>query len=94
MSVITTKQLRENMPKVVHDLQQGKSVQLSYRHKVIGVLEPVKVQDGALRRGSAQAVQRFLRAANFGIIPSKLQNSRLSVKEQIAQLRSRDLSSR
>ena len=41
MSTITTKQLRDGMAQVVRDLQNGKSVQLSYRHKIIGVLQPV-----------------------------------------------------
>lgn len=91
MSTITTKQLRENMSQVIDDLRKGKSVQLSYRHKIIGVLQPIQAKPIAQRQGSAPAVKQFLNSADFGFIPTKLQNSSRSFKQEIADLRKQDL---
>ena len=94
MSTITTKQLRENMAKIVSGLQQGESVQLSYRHKIIGVLQPIEAKPVPQRQGSAIAIQHFLNKANFGSIPPKLRQSKRSFKQEVADLRSRDLTSK
>ncbi len=82
------------MPQVVRDLQNGKPIQLSYRHKVIGVLQPAQAVAMPLKRGSFTAIQSFLAAADFGPIPIGLQTSKLSIKQQLAKLRARDLSSK
>lgn len=92
MTTITTKQLRENMGRVIQDLQKGKAVQLSYRHKVIGSLQPVTFAGMPSRRGSARSVQNFLNIVDFGPTSEKLKNSDISIKDQLAKLRSRDLS--
>ena len=58
MSIISTKQLRENMPQVIYDLRQGESIQLSYRHSVIGVLQPIQLAEklqGVVRRRPVKA---------------------------------------
>ena len=94
MSTITTKQLRDGMAQVVRDLQNGKSVQLSYRHRVIGILQPVDEPAKAQRRGSSDAVQQFLIAATFGPIPKALRTSSKSFKQEVAELRDGDLASR
>jgi antitoxin (DNA-binding transcriptional repressor) of toxin-antitoxin stability system len=94
MSTITTKQLRENMPQVVRDLQKGKPIQLSYRHKIIGVLQPAQAIATPLRRGSFTAIQSFLESADFGPIPIDLQTPSLNIKQQIAKLRTHDLDSK
>lgn len=88
---ITTKQLREQMHQVVRDLAAGKSIRLTYRHKIIGVLQPANPQPIPLRRGSAGAIQNFLHTSSFGPIPSELKNSKLSTKQQMANLRDLDL---
>jgi hypothetical protein len=82
------------MAQVIRDLQQGKPVQLSYRHRIIGVLHPTQPQPVPIRRGSAQAIQNFLKFADFGLIPTKLKESGTTIKQQIADLRSRDLNSK
>lgn len=94
MATITTKQLRNDMAQVVRDLQNGKSIQLSYRHKVIGVLQPVGESPKALRRGSSNAVQQFLDVATFGSIPKRLQTSSKSFKQEISEFRDHDLASK
>jgi antitoxin (DNA-binding transcriptional repressor) of toxin-antitoxin stability system len=94
MSTITTKQLRDDMANVVRELQKGKSVQLSYRHKVIGTLQPAARPGAAMRRGSAGAVQRFLSTSPFRGAPQRLQASTKSFKQEIAELRDNDLASR
>jgi antitoxin (DNA-binding transcriptional repressor) of toxin-antitoxin stability system len=91
MSTITTKQLRENMAQVISDLETGKSVQLSYRHRIIGVLRPVRFAKKPLRRGSSEAILSTLKSINLGPTASKLQNSSKSIKEEIGALRERDL---
>ena len=91
MSIITTKQLRENMSEIMSDLKNGKSVQLSYRRKIIGVLRPVQPAAVPLRRGSAAAVRNFLSTNDFGRIPRNLRASDLSFKQQMKELRRRDL---
>lgn len=91
MSIITTKQLRENMPQVVRNLQMGQPVQLSYRHRVIGTIQPVQLVTMPLRRGSAKAVQAFLESASFGHIPHQLRESTTTFKDQVSELRSHKL---
>ena len=90
-TIINTKQLRENMHQVVRDLAAGKSIQLTYRHRVIGVLQPANAHPVPLHRGSAGAIQNYLHTASFGPIPAALKDSELSAKQQIAKLRARDL---
>ncbi len=82
------------MAQIVQDLQNGAKVQLSYRHKIIGVLEPVAAEPAPERRGSASAIQRFLNSADFGTVPSVLRQSDLSFKQELADLRERDISSK
>jgi len=88
MSTITTKQLRENMSQVIHDLRLGNSIQLSYRHKVIGVLHPSQ----ALRRGSPEAIRQGLQSLKNIVVPDSIRHDPHSVKEQISELRSRKYS--
>ena len=90
MTTITTKQLRENMLLVIKDLQKGKAVKLSYRHKVIGSLQPVSDSPIAQHRGSASAIQHYLSNSNFGPIPKKLQQSNRTFKQEITKLRNND----
>lgn len=92
MSVITTKQLRENMPQVIRDLRLGNSIHLSYRHKVIGVLRPVDGPGQAVRRGSPEAIRQGLQNLQRMIVPDSVRNDPRSVKEQIHELRSRKYS--
>ena len=91
MTTLTTKQLREQMPEVIRKLRQGESVQLTYRRKVIGTLQPEQTPGKPLRRGSPEAILDFLKHADFGPIPDKLRNDPRSFKEQIAELRDQDL---
>ncbi len=89
MSTLTTKQLRENMSQVVFDLQQGNSIQLSYRHKVIGILHPVNYPGKAARRGSPEAIRQGLHSLKNIEISNSIRNDTRSIKEQILELRSR-----
>ncbi len=89
MTVITTKQLRENMQQVIRNLRQGKSVQLSYRHSVIGVLQPVEPVHGALRRGSPEAIRRSLQSLHDALASYAVKDDKRSIKEQITELRDR-----
>jgi antitoxin (DNA-binding transcriptional repressor) of toxin-antitoxin stability system len=91
MSTITTKQLRENMPQVIRDLESGKPVQLTYRHRVIGVLQPVRSDNKPLRRGSPEAILDTLKSIDLGSAASKIRNSHKTFKEEIRELRERDL---
>ena len=92
MRIITTKQLRDNMAEVIHNLQKGQSVQLSYRHKVVGILQPVATPPQAERRGSAVAVGQFLSSVDFGTIRPALRETTKSFKQEVAALRQNDLS--
>ena len=87
MTTITTKQLRENMQEVVRELSQGKAIQLSYRRRVIGVIQPQPVSPQPVRRGSPQAVVQGLQGLKNISIPEKLQNDPRSIKEQLADMR-------
>ncbi|MGH7234089.1 MAG: hypothetical protein ACREF7_01415 [Candidatus Saccharimonadales bacterium] len=89
MSTITTKQLRDNMSQVISDLKQGRSVQLSYRHSVIGVLQPVQVASQTLKRGSPEAIREGLYGLRGMFIPDNASKDTLSIKEQITELRDR-----
>lgn len=92
MSTITTKQLRENMSQVIRDLSLGNSIQLSYRHKVIGVLQPVDTPGQPLRRGSPVAIRQGLEYLRTMKVPDYVRHDPRSVKEQISELRSRKYS--
>lgn len=92
MSTISTKYLRENMAEVISKLRRGQVVQLSYRQKIIGSLQPVVQPGQPLRRGSPNAVRQFLGSAQFGPVPNKLKNSTKSFKQQLSALRDSDLS--
>ena len=87
MSTITTKQLRENMSQVVRDLRQGKSVQLSYRHSIIGTLQPAQVADKIMRRGSPEAIRLALNNLQSITVPQRIGDDSRSIKEQIAEYR-------
>jgi antitoxin (DNA-binding transcriptional repressor) of toxin-antitoxin stability system len=89
MSTITTKQLRENMSQVIHELRQGKSVQLSYRHSIIGVLQPIQVAGQTLRRGSPEAIRQGLAGLMDMPLPAGVSQDTRSVKKQVAELRDR-----
>jgi antitoxin (DNA-binding transcriptional repressor) of toxin-antitoxin stability system len=92
MSTITTKQLRENMSQVINDLKLGNSIHLSYRHKVIGVLQPVDAPSQALQRGSPEAIRQGLQSLRSIVVPNSVQHDPRSVKKQISELRSRKYS--
>ena len=87
MNTITTRQLRETMSKVVNDLQQGMPISLSYRHKIIGIIQPVNVSKVTLRRGSPQAIRQGLKALRGTYHVSAPNNNDISIKEQIAKYR-------
>lgn len=92
MSTITTKQLRENMPQVISDLRLGNSIRLSYRHKIIGVLQPVSAPSQALRRGSPESIRQGLQGLRDISVPDTARNNPRSIKEQLQELRSRKYS--
>ncbi len=75
------------MPQVIQDLKQGKPIQLSYRHRVIGILQPVDTEPGALRRGSPEAIRRSLQGLQSLSVPLAVSRDKRSIKEQIAELR-------
>lgn len=77
------------MPRVVRDLQNGKPIQLSYRHKIIGTLQPVQLKAPSMRRGSAESVQNFLSTVDFGTMPKSLKDLDMNFKAQLAELRKR-----
>ncbi len=77
------------MAQVVRDLQDGKSVQLSYRHKVIGVLQPINAPGQPLRRGSPEAIRQGLKNLRSIVVPDLIQHDPRSLKEQVSELRSR-----
>ena len=89
MSTITTKQLRDNMSQVISDLKQGRSVQLSYRHSVIGVLQPVQVGSQTPRRGSPEAISVGLHGIRGMFIPDNASKDTRTIKEQITEMRDR-----
>jgi antitoxin (DNA-binding transcriptional repressor) of toxin-antitoxin stability system len=89
MSTITTKQLRENMSQVIRDLKQGKSVALSYRHSVIGVLQPIQAVSKTPRRGSPEAIRQALHNLQSIAISDAISKDSRSMKEQIAEIRDR-----
>lgn len=89
MSTITTKQLRENMPQVISDLQKGKSIQLSYRHRIIGILQPAQSSPLPLRRGTQEAISQGLEALQDIHVPEVLRDDSRSMKERLADLRGR-----
>lgn len=88
MDTITTKQLRENMSQIIHDLKLGNPIQLSYRHKVIGILQPVDAPSQALRRGSPEAIRHGLKSLRSIVVPDTVRQDPRSVKEQISDYRS------
>jgi hypothetical protein len=91
MSTITTKQLRENMPQVIRDLKLGKPVRLSYRHRIIGTLQPVQPANKSLRRGSPEAILSTLESIELGSTASEVRESNKTFKEEIHELREQDL---
>jgi antitoxin (DNA-binding transcriptional repressor) of toxin-antitoxin stability system len=86
MNTITTKQLRENMPEVIRTLRRGKPVRLTYRHRVIGTLQPDQMQTPP-KRGSAEAIRQGLAALQDLHVPDKVKNDPRGIKEQLAELR-------
>jgi antitoxin (DNA-binding transcriptional repressor) of toxin-antitoxin stability system len=91
MKTITTRQLREEMPAVVKALRMGTPVRLTYRHAVIGTIQPTTAPAGPARRGSPEAIQDFLTNSDLGYIPPRLRKPGKSFKEEIAELRDKDL---
>ncbi len=88
MQTLTTKQLRENLPTVIEQLRQGYSVQLTYRRKVIGVLQPTERSPEVVRRGSSAAIKSGL-AALRQTKPLLKKADERPIKEQIAEYRNR-----
>ena len=86
---MTTKQLRENLSAVVKQLNRGEAVQLSYRHKVIGVLQPVTTPQPTLRRGSAEAIRTSLNNLQNELASVQRPVDPRPIKEQLADIRSR-----
>ncbi len=93
MGTITTKQLRDNMSQVISDLRQGKSVQLSYRHSIIGVLQPLQEASQTLRRSSPEAIREGLNGLKDMFIPDNASKDTRSIKEQLTDLRDRKYAS-
>ena len=91
MTSITTKELRENMAQVVRRLRRGEVVQLTYRHEVIGTLQPAAHAPVPLHRGSPEAILGFLETVDFGAVTDDMRDPGRDVKQQIAELRDRDL---
>lgn len=89
MRTITTKQLRDNMLQIIDELRVGNSINLSYRHQVIGLLQPVNRPGRALRRGSPEAIRISLQNLQSMLVPNSVQNDFRSIKEQTSVLRSR-----
>ena len=87
MSTITTKQLRENMPSVIRDLRLGKSVQLSYRHNIIGVLTPIAAAKQTYRAGSPEAIRKSLQNLKEANLIDNDGNETSNLKKQIAEIR-------
>ena len=88
---MTTKQLRDNMAQAVVSLQKGESITLSYRHKVIGTLEPTAKDATTPQRGSAAAIAEFLQQADFGVAASEIHDSTQTFKQELAALRDAEL---
>lgn len=91
MNTITTKQLRENMSQVIRNLVSGEPVQLSYRHRIIGIMQPVRSANKSLRRGSPEAILSTLKSIDLGPAASKIRDSQKTFKEEVHKLRQRDL---
>lgn len=89
MGTITTKQLREDMPKVVRQLRAGQPVTLTYRKKIIGTIQPATPPE-APRRGSPEAIRQGLVALRKLSVPASIRKDPRSIKEQIAELRDND----
>jgi antitoxin (DNA-binding transcriptional repressor) of toxin-antitoxin stability system len=89
MNTITTKKLRESMPQIIRDLRQGKSIQLSYRHTVIGVLQPAQQAQKTLRRGSPESIRQGLHNLQKITVPSHVSRDSRSIKDQVREMRGR-----
>lgn len=72
------------MPRVITTLEQGTPIQLTYRHKVVGVIEPTQHYQPAPRRGDAKAFAEFMKNTDFGV-PDYLKNDSRHVTEIIAE---------
>lgn len=81
---LTTKELRENMPRAIATLQQGTPIELTYRHKVVGVIEPAQNYKPAPRRGDPKAFVEFMKNTDFGV-PEHLKNDPRHITEIIAE---------
>lgn len=90
MDKITTKELRERMPAVIKALREGRTLQITYRRKIVGSLQP-QPGVGALRRGSPKAIKQFLNTHPFGTIPAALKRPGLDFKQEMAELRRQDI---
>jgi antitoxin (DNA-binding transcriptional repressor) of toxin-antitoxin stability system len=88
MKTITTKHLRDNMSQAIDDLRLGNSIKLSYRHKVIGVIQPVDGPSQAIRRGSPEAIRQGLRSLQGIVVPDSVRNDPRGINEQISEVRS------
>lgn len=90
---MTTKQLRQNMPEVVKELAKGNRLELTYRGRVIGVLEPTdaagQLPARPMRRGSPEAILDFIEN-NTWDVPERVRNDKRPIKEIIAEMRRED----
>lgn len=78
------------MPEVINALREGKSIRLTYRRKLIGTIGPEPSKSKTLRRGSPEAILHAARTLDFGV-PESVKNDSRPIKEQIAEMRDRDL---
>jgi len=78
------------MPKVISDLHKGKSIQLTYRHKIIAILRPANIGKEPLQRGSPAALRHFLASNPLPKVPDSVRLNKKSIKQQIRELRDKD----
>lgn len=83
---LTTKQLREDMPRAISELQQGNPITLTYRHKVVGTIEPAQVDKPAPRRGDLQAFLEFMKNTDFGW-PEHIKNDPRDTVELVKEMK-------
>lgn len=77
------------MPRVVRALRHGQPVTLTYRHKVIGTIQPATGGSTPLR-GSPEAIRRGFLALDNLHVPDEVKNDPRSMKQRLAELRERD----
>ena len=75
------------MPAAIRALKRGQSIQLTYRRRIIGTLQPHSPASKPLRRGSSEAILQALQSIQDLAIPAVTQQDQRSYKEQLAELR-------